>query len=156
MLFEIPILGRDYIGVSGLPPATYLVYNLGMLKKLFIYLLRMGVGFYFAYPAIQLFMKGTPANLSKTIYQCVNTFYPQFSTANIWMIWTAFFVVLGLMIAFWKTPLSWIIFGIIILFFKLSTTTTWTLTMLIQVIPVLLVSIALAIYYAKNEFGHGR
>lgn len=126
-----------------------------MLKKVFVYLLRMGVGFYFAYPAVQLFMKGAPANLSKTIYQCVNTFYPQFSTANVWMITTVFFVVLGLMIAFWKTPMSWICFGIIILFFQLATTETWSLPMLLQVIPVLLVSIALAIYYAKNEFGYG-
>lgn len=134
----------------------YKRYTFGMLKKLFVYLLRMGVGFYFAYPAIQLFMKGTPTNLTQTIYQCVNTFYPQFSSGNVWMIWTGFFVVLGLMIAFWKTPLSWIVFGIIILFFKLSTTTTWSIPMLMQVIPVLLVSIALAIYYAKNEFGYNR
>ena len=125
-----------------------------MLKKLFIYLLRIGVGFYFAYPAIQEFQKGAPA-LKNTIYACFSTVYPQFSSGNVWTIWTLFFVILGLMIAFWKTPLSWLIFGIVILFFKLSTTTNWSLNFLIQIIPVLLVSIALAIYYAKNEFGYG-
>lgn len=125
-----------------------------MLKKLFIYLLRAGVGFYFAYPAIQEFQKGAPA-LKNTIYACFSTVYPQFSSGNVWTIWTLFFVILGLMIAFWKTPLSWLIFGIVILFFKLSTTTNWSLNFLIQIIPVLLVSIALAIYYAKNEFGYG-
>lgn len=126
-----------------------------MLKKLFVYLLRMGVGFYFAYPAIQEFTKGTPA-LKNTIYACFSGAYPQFTSGNIWTLWTVFFVLLGLMIAFWKTPLSWIIFGIIILCFKLFTTTTWSIPMLMQVIPVLLVSIALAIYYAKNEFGYHR
>lgn len=124
-----------------------------MLKKIFVYLLRIGVGFYFAYPAFQAFNKGTPA-LSNTIYSCFHTMYPQFSSANIWTIWTIFFILLGIMIAFWKTPLSWLIFAIIILFLKLSTTTTWSLNFLIQIIPVLLVSIALAIYYGKNEFGH--
>jgi ABC-type proline/glycine betaine transport system permease subunit len=127
-----------------------------MFKKIFIYLLRIGVGFYFAYPAIQEFLKGVPKDIGKTIYSCFNNFYPQISIHNMWLIWTLFFIVLGVMIALWKTPLSWIIFGIIILIFKIWTTTQnqITLTFLIQIIPVLLVSIALAIYYSKNEFGH--
>lgn len=125
-----------------------------MLKKIFVYLLRIGVGFYFAYPAIQEFLKGAPA-LKNTIYSCFSGIYPQFTSGNIWTLWTVFFVLLGLMIAFWKTPLSWIIFGIIVLTFKLITTTTWNLQLAMQIVPVLFVSVALAIYYAKNEFGHG-
>jgi hypothetical protein len=118
-----------------------------MLRKLFVYLLRIGVGFYFAYPAVQLIRKGIPQNLSQTVYQCVNTFYPQFTPNTLWMAITLFLIILGGMIAFWKKPMSWIVFGIVVLFFKLATTTSWSLAMLLQVVPVLLVSIALAIYY---------
>lgn len=126
-----------------------------MLKKVFIYLLRMGVGFYFAYPAIQEFQKGVPL-LKNTIYSCFSSIYPQFTAGNVWTLWTIFFVVLGLMIAFWKTPLSWILFGIVVLIFKIMTTSTWTLSFAMQIVPVLFVSVALAIYYAKNEFGFNK
>ena len=128
-------------------------YTYRMLKKIFIYLLRAGVGFYFLYPAVQDFMKGSP-KLSNTIFSCISTYFPQFSSQNVWIMWTILFVVLGLMIAFWKTPLSWIILGLIILIFKLITASSYPLSFLIQIVPVFLVSIALAIYYAKNEFGH--
>lgn len=118
-----------------------------MLRKLFVYLLRFGVGFYFAYPAIQVLMKHAPKDLSKTIYQCVNTYYPQIAPANLWIAMTVFLIVLGAMIAFWKKPLSWIVFGIFVLGFKLATAGSWSLGVIIQTVPVLLVTIALAIYY---------
>ena len=118
-----------------------------MLRKLFVYLLRFGVGFYFAYPAIQSLMSHPATNFSKSIYQCVNTFYPQFAPNHIWIAVTVFLIILGAMIAFWKKPMSWIVFGIVVLGFKLATASVWSISMIMQTVPVLLVCIALAIYY---------
>ena len=120
-----------------------------MLKKLVIYLFRAGVGFYFAYPALLKLTEGAP-KLTGTVFACFGT---SIGADTIWTLWWVFFIFLGLMIAFWKTPFSWIVLGILILVGKLYIGPV-TFQLLMQIIPVLLVALGLGIYYIKQEFGH--
>ena len=121
-----------------------------MIKKLVIYLFRAGVGFYFAYPAYLKLIEDTP-KLTGTVFACLGTTVP---ANTIWTLWWVFFIFLGIMIAFWKTPFSWIILGILVIASKLYIGPV-TFQLLMQIIPVFLVAIGLGLYYAKQEFGHG-
>jgi hypothetical protein len=124
-----------------------------MFRKVFIYLIRAGVGFYFIYPALsRLFAAHAKSPvLSKTIYACFATYTPHVSAQFVWITWNAFFIILGLMIAFWKRPLSWIIVGGILLLLKLFTAPALTYKVLLEITPVLLVTLALLVYYAKRH-----
>jgi hypothetical protein len=120
------------------------------MKKLIIYLFRAGVGFYFAYPALLKLLNDTP-KLTGTPFAC---FGPAVPSDTVWTLWWVFFIFLGLMIAFWKTPFSWILLGVLILVGKLYIGPV-TFQLLMQVVPVFLVALGLGIHYGRQEFGHG-
>lgn len=118
------------------------------MQNIIAYLIRAGVGFYFMYPSL-LTLFGKTKKVTSGVFACFNQYFPP---EIVWTGWHLFFIFLGLMIAFWKYPLSWIILGILILGFKLYMNPL-TVPLLLEVVPVLLVAIGLAIYYWKNEFG---
>ena len=76
---------------------------------------------------------------------------PTVSSQFVWLTWNLFFVFLGIMIAFWKKPLSWIILGAILLILKICTAPVINYRLLLEIVPVLLVTIALLVYYGKNR-----
>ena len=120
------------------------------MRKFVMYLLRAAIGFYFIYPAL-LMLTGVKQKLAGTAFACLAN--GSFSPTFVFTGWNVFLIILGLMIAFWYHPLTWIILGIVIIILKIYTSVI-TLPLLLQTVPVLLVAVGLLIYYGKEEFGN--
>lgn len=114
------------------------------------YLLRLAVALYFIYPHAQALSKGI-TKLHSAVFSCVNDYIPATIAFNIWH---ALFMLLGVLILIWPTPILPLVFALLILsgqlYINFSQHSYTIENMLLFIL--LLVTLALIIYHSRPQF----
>jgi hypothetical protein len=119
-----------------------------MMKHIILYLFRASVAFYFIYPSIQALQSGVSA-INNPLFSCFVKSYA-FSPDTTALVFHILSIVLGLLILLWKHPFTPLVIAILVLLGKLIVVKT-TFALLMIIVPILLVSIGLAIYYSHHH-----
>lgn len=118
--------------------------------NLWPYLLRLAIALYFIYPHTQALMLGVK-KLNSAMFACLNDYIP---TTVAFTLWHGLFVLLGMLILLWPTPILPLVLAILILSsqlyinFALHSYTIENMLLFILV----LVTLALIIYHSRPQF----
>ena len=114
------------------------------------YLLRLAVSLYFIYPHAQALGKGSK-KLNASVFACVNDYIPATIAFTIWHV---LFVLLGILILIWPTPILPLVLALLILSSELYINFaqhSYTVENMLLFILVL-VTLALIIYHSRPQF----
>lgn len=120
------------------------------MRHIIPYFFRAGVAFYFLYPSFREFMDNTSGIYKlhgQPFFECLNKSYT--NTLVTFGIWHGLFILLGLLILFWKHPFFPLLIAIIIMLLSFAFVPI-TPIFILTVVPVLCVAIGLTIYYTKH------
>ena len=125
------------------------------MKSIWQYLLRLSVAIYFILNHLRPFaanlgLVSTAASVKTNgIFSCVNAYIPATVASSMWH---AFFILLGLLILLWPNPTLWLIIGLLVLMSELYVNYNIGIfgASSILVIILILVSLALIIYYGRS------
>lgn len=125
------------------------------MKSIWQYLLRLAVAIYFILNHIKEFgsnlglISAAADPRSAGIFKCVNAYIPSTVASGLWH---ASFILLGLLILLWPSPTLWLIIGLLILMAELYINYNIGVfgVSSILIIILILVSLALIIYYGRS------
>ena len=135
--------------------ACLLVVDLNNMASVWQYLLRLAIAIYFILNHVKEFAANLglihAANSVKVsgVFSCVNAYIPATVASSLWH---AFFILLGLLILLWPNPTLWLIIGLLVLMSELYINYSAAVfgASSILIIILILVSLALIIYYGRS------
>jgi type IV secretory pathway VirB3-like protein len=119
------------------------------MKQVILYLFRASVAFYFIYPAVQS-LRGISQAAYSPLFNCFTSSY-DFAPATVAIVVNILMILLGILILVWKHPLTPLIIGILVLISKFILQKEYTFTFLMIIVPILLVTVGLSIFYSRRH-----